>query len=79
MIHRLLLLSSCKRPRRWSKSSKAASQVKSSRCRYRLSAKGNSYNQEVIQEAKTQGMYVIGYLDDQAYMGRSSYFNKCDK
>ncbi|RDZ08016.1 BMP family ABC transporter substrate-binding protein [Priestia megaterium] len=34
-------------------------------------AKGNSYNQEVIQEAKTQGMYVIGYLDDQAYMGRS--------
>ncbi|MBT2256010.1 BMP family ABC transporter substrate-binding protein [Priestia megaterium] len=34
-------------------------------------AKGNSYNQEVIQEAKAQGMYVIGYLDDQAYMGRS--------
>jgi len=34
-------------------------------------AKGNSYNQEVIQEAKVQGMYVIGYLDDQAYMGRS--------
>ncbi|MCQ9282953.1 BMP family ABC transporter substrate-binding protein [Priestia aryabhattai] len=34
-------------------------------------AKGNSYNQEVIQEAKKQKMYVIGYLDDQAYMGRS--------
>lgn len=33
-------------------------------------AKGNSYNQEVIQEAKKQKMYVIGYLDDQAYMGR---------
>lgn len=34
-------------------------------------AKGNSYNQEVIQEAKKQKMCVIGYLDDQAYMGRS--------
>ncbi|SER15321.1 transcriptional activator of comK gene [Gracilibacillus ureilyticus] len=30
--------------------------------------KGNSYNQSVINLAKTEGIYVIGYLEDQAYM-----------
>ncbi|MGP4042290.1 BMP family ABC transporter substrate-binding protein [Gracilibacillus sp. D59] len=30
--------------------------------------KGNSYNQEVINYAKKQGIYIIGYLEDQAYM-----------
>ncbi|WP_113930260.1 BMP family ABC transporter substrate-binding protein [Bacillus sp. P14.5] len=35
-------------------------------------AKGNSYNRDVIQYAKEKGIYVIGYLDDQSYMGRKT-------
>lgn len=34
-------------------------------------SKGNAYNQSVIDYAKEQGVYVIGYLDDQAYMGKN--------
>lgn len=30
--------------------------------------KGNSYNQEVINYAKEQDIYTIGYLEDQSYM-----------
>ncbi|WP_091483381.1 BMP family ABC transporter substrate-binding protein [Gracilibacillus orientalis] len=30
--------------------------------------KGNSYNQEVINYAKENGIYTIGYLEDQSYM-----------
>ncbi|UOQ47511.1 BMP family ABC transporter substrate-binding protein [Gracilibacillus caseinilyticus] len=30
--------------------------------------KGNSYNQAVINYAKEQGIYLIGYLEDQSYM-----------
>ncbi|WP_018931640.1 BMP family ABC transporter substrate-binding protein [Gracilibacillus lacisalsi] len=33
--------------------------------------KGNSYNQEVINYAKEQGIYTIGYLEDQSYMAEN--------
>ncbi|MCM3068069.1 BMP family ABC transporter substrate-binding protein [Priestia flexa] len=33
--------------------------------------KGNSYNRDIISVAKEKGIYVIGYLDDQSYMGES--------
>ncbi|WP_208588240.1 BMP family ABC transporter substrate-binding protein [Gracilibacillus suaedae] len=33
--------------------------------------KGNSYNQEVINYAKEQGVYTIGYLEDQSYMAEN--------
>ncbi|WP_368658385.1 BMP family ABC transporter substrate-binding protein [Metabacillus halosaccharovorans] len=33
-------------------------------------SKGNSFNRDVIDLAKTSGIYVIGYLDDQSYMGK---------
>ncbi|WP_235991658.1 BMP family ABC transporter substrate-binding protein [Metabacillus schmidteae] len=33
-------------------------------------SKGNSYNRDVIDLAKKSGIYVIGYLDDQSYMGK---------
>ncbi|WP_456276822.1 BMP family ABC transporter substrate-binding protein [Bacillus sp. AK128] len=32
-------------------------------------SRGNAYNQNVIDLAKEKGVYVIGYLDDQSYMG----------
>ncbi|MFC0272919.1 BMP family ABC transporter substrate-binding protein [Metabacillus herbersteinensis] len=32
--------------------------------------KGNAYNREVINIAKSHNVYVIGYLDDQSYMGK---------
>lgn len=34
-------------------------------------SKGNSYNRDVIDLAKKEGIYVIGYLDDQSYMGKN--------
>ncbi len=34
-------------------------------------SKGNSYNRDVIDLAKKSGIYVIGYLDDQSYMGKN--------
>ncbi|TYR79148.1 BMP family ABC transporter substrate-binding protein [Priestia megaterium] len=33
-------------------------------------AKGNAYNRDIINAAKQKGVYVIGYLDDQSYMGK---------
>ncbi|WP_299088861.1 BMP family ABC transporter substrate-binding protein [uncultured Metabacillus sp.] len=33
-------------------------------------SKGNSYNRDVIDLAKKEDVYVIGYLDDQSYMGK---------
>lgn len=33
-------------------------------------SKGNSYNRDVIDLAKKENVYVIGYLDDQSYMGK---------
>ncbi|MCD7036360.1 BMP family ABC transporter substrate-binding protein [Metabacillus sp. GX 13764] len=35
-------------------------------------SKGNGYNRDVIEYAKHHSMYVIGYLDDQAYMGKEA-------
>lgn len=35
-------------------------------------SKGNSYNREVINYAKDNGVYVIGYLDDQSYMAKET-------
>ncbi|KAB8138406.1 BMP family ABC transporter substrate-binding protein [Gracilibacillus oryzae] len=35
-------------------------------------SKGNSYNQSVINFAKTNGIFVIGYLEDQAYMAEDA-------
>lgn len=32
--------------------------------------KGNAYNQYIIEQARKHDIYVIGYLDDQAYMAR---------
>ncbi|MFC4319970.1 BMP family ABC transporter substrate-binding protein [Litchfieldia salsa] len=32
-------------------------------------SKGNSFNREVIDLAKEEGISIIGYLDDQSYMG----------
>ncbi|WP_186578880.1 BMP family ABC transporter substrate-binding protein [Aquibacillus kalidii] len=32
--------------------------------------KGNGYNKDVVNYAKEKGIYVIGYLEDQSYMGR---------
>lgn len=32
--------------------------------------KGNAYNRDVINFAKKQNVYVIGYLDDQSYMAK---------
>jgi|GEM_PF-504419 len=34
-------------------------------------SKGNSYNRDIIDLAKKSGIYVIGYLDDQSYMGKN--------
>ncbi|MFZ3589664.1 BMP family ABC transporter substrate-binding protein [Bacillus sp. DJP31] len=34
-------------------------------------SKGNAYNQNVIDHAKKNGIYVIGYIDDQSYMGKN--------
>ncbi|MGN7938621.1 BMP family ABC transporter substrate-binding protein [Virgibacillus sp. 6R] len=34
-------------------------------------SKGNLYNRDVISLAKKEGIYVIGYLDDQSYMGKN--------
>lgn len=34
--------------------------------------KGNSYNRDVIKMAKENGVYTIGYLDDQSYMGKDT-------
>ncbi|MFC4404276.1 BMP family ABC transporter substrate-binding protein [Gracilibacillus xinjiangensis] len=34
--------------------------------------KGNSYNKSVINLAKSEGIYVIGYLEDQAYMAKQN-------
>ncbi|MGM0875999.1 MAG: BMP family ABC transporter substrate-binding protein [Bacillota bacterium] len=33
-------------------------------------SKGNAYNRDVIDLAKKEDVYVIGYLDDQSYMGK---------
>lgn len=33
-------------------------------------SKGNSYNREIINLAKKENILVIGYLDDQSYMGK---------
>ncbi len=33
--------------------------------------KGNGYNQAVINYAKTKGIYMIGYLEDQSYMAEN--------
>ncbi|MDL4840704.1 BMP family ABC transporter substrate-binding protein [Aquibacillus rhizosphaerae] len=33
-------------------------------------SKGNAYNQDVINMAKEKSIYVIGYLEDQSYMGK---------
>jgi transcriptional activator of comK gene len=33
-------------------------------------SKGNAYNRDVINLAKKENVYVIGYLDDQSYMGK---------
>lgn len=35
-------------------------------------SKGNGYNRDVIEYAKHQGIYVIGYLDNQSYMGKNT-------
>ncbi|MFY4776453.1 BMP family ABC transporter substrate-binding protein [Metabacillus sp. RGM 3146] len=35
-------------------------------------SKGNGYNREVIEYAKHHGIYVVGYLDDQSYMGKQT-------
>lgn len=32
-------------------------------------SKGNAYNRDIINYAKEKNVFVIGYLDDQAYMG----------
>lgn len=33
-------------------------------------SKGNAYNQRVIEFAKIEGVYVIGYMEDQSYMAK---------
>ncbi|RSK25963.1 BMP family ABC transporter substrate-binding protein [Bacillus sp. HMF5848] len=35
-------------------------------------SKGNAYNREVIDAATKANVYVIGYLDDQSYMGKDT-------
>ncbi|TXC89315.1 BMP family ABC transporter substrate-binding protein [Metabacillus litoralis] len=34
-------------------------------------SKGNSFNRDIIDLAKKEGIYVIGYLDDQSYMAKN--------
>lgn len=34
-------------------------------------SKGNSFNRDIIDLAKKEGVYVIGYLDDQSYMAKN--------